>query len=95
MVGRAICVEQIEGRRKRGHVSSHIAETFQPRPLEAVLRYGISYLFDGKIWKLELIAVGVDQLLFRRLVEVLDRSERRERSRRRRSHWRIIRRPSC
>ena len=46
----AVCVEEVEGRCKQSHISGHIHETCNGRPLEAVLWYGISYLFDGEVW---------------------------------------------
>ena len=43
-----------------------------------MLRYGIPYILDGVVGKLELVSVGVNELLLPLFLEVLDRAERRK-----------------
>ena len=76
ILGRAELVEQTKSPGKQEYVPGNIGETCSTGSLQAVLGYGISYLLNSKVWELKLVAVGVDQLLLRRLLEVLDRSER-------------------
>lgn len=56
-------VEEVEGGRQRDDVSCNIVETSGRRPVETTLGDGIVNVFDGVIWDLEGVAIGVNQLL--------------------------------
>lgn len=47
---RAELVEESESSCEEDNVAHNVRQTADCRPLEAVLRYGISYLLDGVIW---------------------------------------------
>jgi len=56
-----IVVEDVEGKSQAGNVSGDVEETSSGRTLKAVCRNGVSYLLDGVVWNLELVAVTIDQ----------------------------------
>lgn len=56
------CVEEVEGEGEGGNVSSHIAQATDGRAFETVSGNGVPDLFDGEVWDLELVAIGVEHL---------------------------------
>ena len=61
--GGDVVVEEVEGYGQRDQIASHVCEAPRSGPLVAVSGNGITDLFDGVVRELELVAVGVDELV--------------------------------
>lgn len=75
---RAVGVEEVESACHKCYIASDVAQATKTRPLKAMLGDSITDILDSVVWKLELVAIGVNELLLlllRSLLEVFDRAE--------------------